>query len=192
MNAARKPRRELGCRQLPLLAETLIALFLVSCQSSTTNRNPTGETFPAVEGSSLKGELVRLPENGRALVLLIGYAQNAQFDADRWLYGLMQADLGVKVIELPTIPGLFPRLISGGIDSGMRSGIPSEDWGSVVTVYGPGAKTIVNFTGDERPRNIRVLLLDPNGRVRWFHDRGFSASKLIELGRAIRDWISGG
>ena len=66
----------------------------------------------------------------------------------------------------------------------MRSGIPSEDWPSVATVYGPGAIRIVELTGNERPRNIRVLLLDAGGRIRWFHDRGFSASKLLELDQA--------
>ncbi|HEU4703670.1 MAG TPA: hypothetical protein VFS37_14400, partial [Conexibacter sp.] len=68
---------------------------------------------------------------------------------------------------------------------GMRSGIPSEDWASVVTVYNSDAERLVQFTGNASPRNIRVLLLDAAGRVLWFHDRGFSAGKLIELQRAV-------
>jgi hypothetical protein len=39
---------------------------------------------------------------------------------------------------------------------------------------------------------MRVLLLDREGRVRWFHDRGFSAGKLIELERATRTLLDGG
>lgn len=95
------------------------------------------------------------------------------------------------MIEVPTIPGLFPRLISGTIDSGMRSGIPSEDWTSVVTLYGSTARTVVDLTGNEQPRNIRVLLLDEHGDVRWFHDRGFSASKLLELDGLARSMLDG-
>ena len=57
----------------------------------------------------------------------------------------------------------------------------------MVTVYGDGAGDLIEFTGSENGRNMRVLLLDGEGRVRWFHDRGFSAGKLIELERALAD-----
>jgi hypothetical protein len=164
----------------------LIPAVLSSCHSAVANRDVLGRSFPAVVGEALSGERIELPGRAKASVLLVGYAQEAQFDADRWIFGLLQAKPDASIVELPTIPGLFPRLASGWIDSGMRSGIPSEDWSSVVTVYGPGARTIVDFTGNEQPRNIRVLLLDAEGRVRWFHDRGFSAAKLLELDLAIR------
>jgi hypothetical protein len=171
---------------LGLCLAVLILALLSSCQSAVANRDVLGQSFPAVVGESLSGERVQLPTREKASVLLVGYAQDAQFDADRWIFGLLQAKPEASIVELPTIPGLFPRLASGWIDSGMRSGIPSEDWSSVVTVYGSAAKTIVDFTGNEKPRNIRVLLLDSEGRVRWFHDRGFSAAKLLELDGAIR------
>ena len=83
------------------------------------------------------------------------------------------------------IPGMF----SGAIDSGMRSGIPSEDWGSVVTVYGAGADELKRFTGVEGGSNARVLLLDEDGFVQWFHDRGYSATKLLELDVMARSMV---
>lgn len=178
--------RTIRLSALAVLVSVLLAATTVSCRSTVQNRVPLQQPFPTVQGRSLAGEEVRLPVVGEPTRLLVGYAQDAQFDADRWLFGLLQAGLPVRVIELPTIPGLFPRLISGTIDSGMRSGIPSEDWTSVVTVYGSAASTIVEFTGNEQPRNIRVLLLDQEGRVLWFHERGFSASKLLELDRSTR------
>lgn len=178
--------RTMRLSALAILASALLAATAVSCRSTVPNRLPLQEPFPAVQGRSLAGEEVRLPALGEPILLLVGYAQDAQFDADRWLFGLLQAGIPLRVIELPTIPGLFPRVISGKIESGMQRGIPSEDWASVVTVYGSPAQTIVEFTGNERPRNIRVLLLDREGRVHWFHDRGFSASKLLELDRSAR------
>lgn len=169
----------------------LIAGALASCSSTVKNRNPVGQVFPSVTGESLSGEKVSLPPSIGSTILLIGYVQKAQFDADRWIYGLLQAGIAARIIELPTIPGIFPNVISGSIDSGMKSGIPSEDWASVVTLYGSGAGTVVEFTGNETPRNIRVVLLDSAGRVRWFHDRGFSAGKLIELQKAVASEIAG-
>ena len=177
---------------LTLLALILSAATMVACHSTVPNRVPLQESFPVVRGQSLAGEEVRLPDLGKSTLLLVGYAQDSQFDADRWIFGLLQAGFPTRIVELPTIPGLFPRMLSGMIDSGMQSGIPSEDWSSVVTVYGSDARMIVEFTGDEKPRNIRVLLLDSQGHVRWFHDRGFSASKLLELDHLARSLLDGG
>lgn len=178
---------------LLLLAAVLAGTTLVGCSSTTSNRDPLGERFPSVRGEALTGEERALPESlaGNPALLLVGYQQKAQFDADRWLYGLLQSGLALPILEVPTIPGLFPSLFAGTIDGGMRKGIPSEDWASVVTVYGSEASPIVAFTGDENGRNIRVLLLDGEGVVRWFHDRGFSAGKLIELEGAASE-LSGG
>ncbi|MDE0915803.1 MAG: hypothetical protein OSB57_11580 [Planctomycetota bacterium] len=159
-------------------------MISLSCQSSVKNRNPLGEYLPAVSGEALTGEHLTLPLQVPS-VLLVGFVQEAQFDADRWLVGLLDNPKDIRILEVPTVRGFIPGLISGTIDSGMRSGIPQEDWPSVVTLYGEDASTVVDFTGNERPRNMRVLLLDQNGRVCWFHDRGFSATHLIDLKRAV-------
>jgi hypothetical protein len=162
----------------------VLSLLLVAggCASSVANRNPVGETFPSVVGESLDGREVRLPEDlaGKKAVLLVGYVMETQFDLDRWLLGLAQAEVGVPVYEIPTIEGLLPGVFADAIDSGMRSGIPAEDWAVVVTVYAD-AGAIVEFTGNERPRNGRILLLDETGKVLWFHDRGYSARLALEL-----------
>lgn len=162
--------------------------LLAGCSSTKPNRAPVGESFPTVQGKSLSGEATTLPQalSGKPAVLLVGYVQGTQFDLDRWVMGLMQAQTPVRILEVPTIDSLVPSMISGWIDSGMRSGIPREDWPAVVTVYGSEASKITSFTGEESPRNTRVLLLDRNGKVIWFHDRGFSPAKAMELDQAAR------
>ena len=159
-----------------------MSLFAFGCSSTYAARNPTAEVFPSVTGTSLAGVTTRLPEAlaGKSTLLLVGYKQNAQFDLDRWLIGLYQTETEVPVFEVPTIPGLLPGLFAGRIDDGMRSGIPEEDWASVITVY-DDAELIARFTGTENGNNGRVLLLDPEGRVVFFHDRGFSVSALSRL-----------
>ncbi|MAW59289.1 MAG: hypothetical protein CMJ94_00485 [Planctomycetes bacterium] len=159
----------------------------LSCSSPIPNRNPMGESFPIVVGESLEGEEVRLPEAvaGEVAVLLVGYKQNAQFDIDRWLLGLLQAGVDARLYELPTIPGLVPTVISGWIDDGMRLGIPKEDWGAVVTFYGDAARPIAELTGTERGRNTRVLVLDQKGQVVWFADAGYSARLALELNAVV-------
>lgn len=173
------------------LALALAALLGSACGSTYAARDPTTLVFPSVTGTSLAGQETRLPEDldRKPTVLLVGYKQNAQFDLDRWLIGLHQTDTRIPVFEVPTIPGLLPGLFAGRIDDGMRSGIPEEDWVSVITVY-DDAEFIARFTGNENGNNGRVLLLDADGRVVFFHDRGFSVSALARLRSAISQTAS--
>jgi hypothetical protein len=146
------------------------------------------EPFPSVKGTSLSGDEVALPEafKGKSTLLLVGYKQNSQFDIDRWLLGLHQSGTEVAVYELPTIPGMLPGLFASQIDNGMRSGIPREDWASVITIYDDG-ELVAEFTGNENKVPGRVMLLDGEGRVRFFHDRGYSVGSLEKLRAAITE-----
>ena len=180
-------------RLLLTLGTIILALSTVfgctSCQSKIPNQNVVGATFPSVVGMSLDEVEIAIPdrEDPRPTVLLIGYLQDAQFDADRWLLGLLQSETPVRLLEVPTIPGLFMKVVlSNIIDNGMRKGIPSEDWAVVVTLYGDDAQRVKEFTGNTGGNNIRVALLDQTGKVLWFHDRGYSAGKMLELDQFVR------
>jgi hypothetical protein len=178
---------ETKIRRAVTVVAVAVALLLSGCASGPVpNRNPTGEMFPSVAGESLTGGRVELPDAlaGEPAVLLIGYVQEAQFDIDRWLMGLVQAGTAARVLELPTIPDLVPTIASDWIDDGMRSGIPEEDWGVVVKLYGSAAEPVAALTGTTNGRLPRVLLLDAGGKVVWFHDRGYSAAKAMELAEA--------
>lgn len=164
------------------------AIGLWGCSAKHPARSPVGEVFPAATGKALSGETVRLPADfqGKPRILIVAYVQGAQFDADRWAFGLLQAGTPVEALEIPTLPGWAVSRFRGVIDGGMRGGIPREDWGGVVTVYGDDGKKIARFTGNEKTRNVRVLLLDAAGRVAWFHDRGYSPRVLKELDELCR------
>ena len=164
----------------------LVAAWMLGCKTTYPRRDPTGEIFPPAEGTSLAGEMVSIPSvwAGEPVLLLVGFKQNTQFDLDRWALGLWQSGITLRVIEVPTIPGLVPSLISERIDNGMRSGIPKEDWASVVTVY-DDAEGIARFTGNENPLPGRILLIDKAGRVVFFHDRGYSVGALVRISEAI-------
>jgi hypothetical protein len=141
-----------------------------------------------VTGTSLDGRTTQMPGDfaGKPVILIIGYLQKSQFDIDRWLYGLLENNIGIRVVEVPTLAGLVPGLISNVIDNGMRSGIPKEDWGGVVTVYDDASK-IVDAIGNENPQNGHVVLLSSDGRILWVHDRGYSPRILLELKKRIAE-----
>jgi hypothetical protein len=165
---------------------SLMLVMLAGCSSNYVNQNVLEQKFPAVKGQNLEQQSVNIPAdfNGKATLLLIGYVQDTQFDIDRWLIGLEMTDTQVDVYEIPTIQGLFPRMFSTMIDNGMRKGIPKELWKGVITVYEQGEK-VQAFTGNINPNNARVLLLDKNGVITYFYDRGFSVAALQELRKKL-------
>jgi hypothetical protein len=181
---------------MPMRVRSLFVAALVA-SGCRADRAPVvavvGQPFPAVTGNALDGTSWSLPSAlaGKPALLLVAFEMEGQFDVDRWLLGLVQAQTPVKVLEVPTIDGMVPGLFSGTIDSGMRKGIPEEDWGGVVTLFGSDAKTVYRFTGEHSDRNARVLLLDADGRVDWYHERGYSARLLADLDRRARELAAG-
>jgi len=165
---------------------TLFGLMLSGCGQTIANKNVQGLAFPAVKGSSLSGVEHQLPGDflGQKTIYLIGYVQNAQFDIDRWLIGMDMKRVTTKAYELPTIAGMVPQFFSTQIDQGMRQGIPKELWGGVITIYDDG-EIVQEFTGNSAPNNARVMVIDEQGKVIFFHDRGFSVAALNEMIAAI-------
>jgi hypothetical protein len=71
-------------------------------------------------------------------------------------------------------------MVQGFINNGMRKGIPSSDWASVVTVYEDAPK-IIAALGNERPQSAYAVLLDKDGRIVWTSTLGYSATQVLEL-----------
>ena len=147
-----------------------------------------GDKMVEASGESLEGNTVKMPADfsGQYTLLLFGYVQNSQFDIDRWLIGLDMTQTKVAAYEIPAIQGMAPRMFSTFIDNGMRKGIPKELWKGVVTVYEDGEK-LQRFTGNQNPNNARVMLLNENGVIEYFYDRGFSVDALNKVRSILPD-----
>jgi hypothetical protein len=59
-------------------------------------------------------------------------------------------------------------------------------WKGVVTVYEDGDK-IQRFTGNLNPNNARVMLLNKQGDIVYFYDKGFSVEALNEVREALEN-----
>ncbi len=159
------------------------ACVLVSCANYDYASQVTiGERMVSASGQSLEGEKVQIPDDfsGENTLLLLGYKQDSQFDIDRWLIALDMTETAVAAYEIPTIQGMAPRMFSTFIDNGMRRGIPKPLWKGVITVYEDGDK-VQRYTGNQNPNNARVILLGPDGSVRYFYDQGFAVAPLKEI-----------
>jgi hypothetical protein len=166
---------------LPLLLFSAVCVFGCATKVATPS-NIKNSRFPTVQGKSLSGDLVSIPDRfaGKNTLVLVGYEQRAQFDIDRWILGALQAEVKVEIVEVPTIAGMLPQMVQGFIDNGMRSGIPKADWGSVVTVYEDAPK-IIEALGNDRPQSAYAVLLDRQGRILWTSNIGYSATQVLEL-----------
>ena len=161
---------------------SMILTFSFGCSSTYPNKVVTGKLLPSFSGETLTREKVNFPDliKGERSLLLIGYKQNSQFDIDRWLIGLEMMNINFPVFEVPVLAPWFPSFLQKKIDSGMRSGIPSQLWKKVVTVYAD-ADVVKKFVGNENPLNARVLLIDKDGRVLVQFDDGFSVPSLKKI-----------
>jgi hypothetical protein len=163
-----------------LLSLFVVSLFLGACASyDYPSQVKIGDTMIEASGESLDGDVIVMPKDflGEQTLLLFGYVQDSQFDIDRWLIGLDMTETQVAVYEIPTIAGMLPRMFKTFIDGGMRKGIPKPLWKGVVTVYADGDK-VQRYTGNQRPNNARVMLLDEDGKVLYFYADGFSVDAL--------------
>nr|WP_136251794.1 hypothetical protein [Ningiella ruwaisensis] len=163
------------------------ALLLSACSSYTYDQQVELNTqLINIEGEALDGTPVSLPDDiiGQPAVLLFGYVHRSQFDIDRWLIGLDQTQTDVAIYELPAIKNPFARMFADNIDDSMREGIPRELWSDVITIYKDGDK-VQRYTGNIKPKNARVLLVDAQAKVVYFYDRGFSVAALNELRQTL-------
>lgn len=170
----------------------LVIVFLLfaggcSPEKIVPESTPKGNVIPQFTGESLKKVSVTIPDElpDGLTVLLIAFTQDTQFDVDRWILGISQIGTPVSIFEIPTIAGLVPGMIANRINAGMRRGIPTEDWESVITVY-DDAEKLQSFTGKDGRDVTRVALVKRSGEVLWFSDKGYSARLVQELDRVVR------
>ena len=165
-----------------LLSLLFTVLLLSACSTTYENKDVDGDILPSMLGQTLEKESVEIPTmfESSLTLLLVGYKQNTQFDIDRWLIGLDMTETKVDAYEIPAIQGMFPRMFKTQINNGMRGGIPKELWKGVITLYEDG-EAMQAFTGNENANNARIMLINKQGKILYFYDRGFSVNALNEL-----------
>ncbi len=132
-----------------------------------------GRIFPKIEGESLSGKEVTLPDDaeGEAILVAVAFKREAQEMLDSWMNYFEELCEGKEAYELPVIESSFWKVFSGFIDSGMKSGIPEEKHDSVVTHYGSASEFKETLEIEDKSLGY-VFLLDEDGRV-MFKGEGY-------------------
>jgi hypothetical protein len=171
---------------LALVAAVVAVHTRAAAQSKTTGPLVVGDAFPRLEAEFLTGRKAILPDAaaGKTALLMMGFTYDSRFDVEKWAEHVRRefaARDAFTFYEVPVIGGMG-RLAKWFIDSGMRKGTPKELHENVITVYGgvDRWKKAMGFSKSLEDAAYLVLL-GPDGRVRWLHAGGFSEDALAAL-----------
>jgi len=187
-----KKQSNLTRRALLLLA---LGLFVISsaasAQSATTALN-LGDFLPEVSGQTPSGGSLRLSDliAGKTSVVVFSFSKTAGKDARLWNDHLFNDYGSNRLVAVSTVIMLeaAPRLLRGIIVSELKSNLPPS----------MRDRTIVSYQNEELWKqrfavaddsHAYVLLLSPDGHVRWRNPGAFSDAEYTELKNKIQEQL---
>ncbi len=142
----------------------LLALGLCCAKAQTLH---FGDTFPAVNGKSLSGGVLAIPD-GHPAVVILGFTQAAGKDASQWTARL-ERDFPTLAVDdlifLDSAPGLMRGMIASGIRRGMA---PARQAHSIVLDHDGSLwkqRLSGGFPGVDLSHAVAVAL-DATGHIR--------------------------
>lgn len=139
----------------------IFAILLLAMQQSPRAK------FPTLTAETLAGNKITLPDavKGKKAFLVVAFERKAQSQADDWysVYAKQFQAEGYVFYELPMISSMW-KWMSGFIDSGMRSGVPSYKHNNVATFYGPLDDYIKAFGVKDRSV-VYIFTLNETGEI---------------------------
>ena len=195
-------------RSSPLVASrrTLLALALsmasarpVTAQqprdASTAVRTTRGDTlrigdlFPSLVAPALSGKQIAVPDttSSRFTAVLFGFSRAGGDDAGRWGERLVHDSATRGRVEVVTVAQLggAPRLMRGFIASGIKRGTPPDARDRMMVLDRDDALWKRRLAVSETSYAY-VVLLAPNGHLRWKSDGPFDEARFTRLRDAIR------
>ncbi len=141
-----------------------------------------GDALPPVIGKTLSDKLLELPRAaaGKSAGIVFSFSKTAGSDAKLWNEG--GAVPGFTVIVLESVPKLF----RGMAISGIRSGMPATLQDRAVILL-KDEDLWKSRRGVHDADRAYVVVLGPNGRIRWMNAAPFSAATSAGFKNAIRD-----
>jgi hypothetical protein len=167
------------------MRSTLRRLFLFLMFSLGTALAGSPDRIPNVDGKSLNGEQVQLPQDlrGSNAILIVGFTRKSGEQSKQW--GLEVNKITacdgqpVQWYELPVLSDV-PRLVRPLVLRAMRSGLTPELRSHFVPIYANSEawKKSVNFS---LPDDAYIALVDKSGHVEHLWHGAYDKSRGSEL-----------
>jgi len=174
---------------MPLLRDIAVLLLAVPLALPATSQpRPlrTGDTLPPLAGQTLTGHFLQLPAaaQGGQAVLILSFTRAAGQQEQQWVRQLTHDHAHPAIysaIFLESVPRLFRSLALAGI----RGGIPPALQARTMILYRDESlwKQRANLAD---PNHAVVLLLDPQGHIRWITSAAFTGSLCGALEQQMR------
>ena len=191
----------LGAVWLAFVARTLSVPFAPSLAAQqprevqATARSTRGDTlrfgdlFPSFTGRALSGKPIAIPDtaSARFTAVVFGFSREGGNDAGRWSERLMNDSVTRVRVNVLTVAELggAPRLLRGLIASGIKRGTPPEVRDQMMVLDHDDALWKRRLSVSETS-HAYVVLLAPNGRLRWKSDGPFDEARFTRLRDEVR------
>jgi ATP10 protein len=145
-----------------------------------------GEFFTQIFGKTITGKLLELPAAavGKPAVVVFSFSRAAGRDARLWnehlARGFSDAIPGYEVIVMESVPKLF----RGMAMSGIRSSMPVAMQDRTIALYQDEKLWKLRLAATDNSRAY-VILLGPDGRLRWSNSGAYTDSEYARLKDAI-------
>lgn len=140
-------------------------------------------SLPQFEAESLTGKKISMPAatQGHTALLLVGFTQASGKQTAEW------AKKTKPICETWSMAVLedVPRLVRGMASHGIKSGIPKEDQDHFLLLYQHEAE-LRQAAGFQQPEHAYVLLLAPDGSIKWRFHGPVSEEALTELRKQLQ------
>jgi hypothetical protein len=173
-----------GCRIL-LSSLGLLVLFLgarPAWAQEQAEEALLGHSFPALQGETLAGDSLKLPDSavGQVTLLAVGFEREGASQFDSW-YEAVHAHFDVPhELQLYGVymisRGYYP--LAGLIEKGIRNKLDSAKHDVVMTTYQPVWRYFRRLHVEDRNK-VYIFLLDRRGRVQY-RAAGFATNRKIQ------------
>ena len=171
-----------------LLRRSFACLLLIACAVAQT-----AQPMPAVEGDSLAGTKVLLPEaaKGKITVLIFGFTKASKTATSAWADKIF-SDFGAQsrfaLYQLPVLESV-PGFVRGMVISSMKKGVRENMRDHFVPVL-HGESDLKKLVGYKEADDAYLVMLDSTGQIVEQKHGPFSDAVYAQLRADIQSQLS--
>ena len=147
------------------------------------------QPLPRVEGESLAGRRVVLPDDakGKIAILVFGFTKASKGPTSAWgdkIFSEFGTEQGLALYQLPVLEDV-PRFIRGMVTSGMKKGVKENMRDHFVPVL-QGESELKKLVSYKEPDDAYLIVLDPSGQIAQQLHGPFSDAAYEKLRKEIQ------
>jgi hypothetical protein len=147
------------------------------------------QPMPRVEGESLAGQKVLLPDDakGKVAVLVFGFTKASKGPTSAWgdkIFSNFGTQQGFALYQLPVLQDV-PRFIRGMVISGMKKGVKENMRDHFIPVL-QGESELKTLVGYKETDDAYLVILDPAGQIVQQKHAPFSDAAYAQLTKELQ------